>query len=133
MIKKEYSSDLRNGDTLNDIGYMMLRQEENPDWAIELFRFNVQLFPDNGNLWDSLGDGYKKKGDKEKAIKAYQKAYELDPSLTASIKSLAELGIKVEVKTKKEAVVDNSILKSYVGKYELKPGFVLTVTYETIN
>ncbi|MBG6128907.1 CubicO group peptidase (beta-lactamase class C family) [Aquimarina sp. EL_43] len=130
MIKKEYSSDLRNGDALNDMGYMILRQEKNPDWAIELFRLNVQLFSDNGNLWDSLGDGYKKKGDKEEAIKAYQKAYELDPSLAASINSLAELGIKVETKVKKEAVVDHSILKSYIGKYELKPGFVLTVMYK---
>jgi CubicO group peptidase (beta-lactamase class C family) len=28
------------------------------EWAVELFELNTRLFPDDGNLWDSLGEAY---------------------------------------------------------------------------
>ena len=36
-----------------------------------------QGYPEDGNLWDSLGDGYKANNLKEDAIKSYEKAIEL--------------------------------------------------------
>ncbi len=27
-------------------------------WAIEIFKLNVENFPYDGNLWDSLGEAY---------------------------------------------------------------------------
>ncbi|NQY36144.1 MAG: DUF3471 domain-containing protein [Alteromonadaceae bacterium] len=130
MIKKEYSENFKDASVLNRLGYLILGENTNVAWAIELFKLNVQLFPDDGTLWDSLGDGYKKNGDKKLAINAYLKPNKLDPTITESIKSLAELGIKVEAKVRTEAVVDELILKRYVGKYELKPGFILSVLFE---
>ena len=50
---------------------------ENKEWAVELFKKNVQLYPNDGNLWDSLGDGYKANNQKEEAISSYKKAVEL--------------------------------------------------------
>jgi tetratricopeptide (TPR) repeat protein len=45
--------------------------------ALELFKVNVQIYPNDCNLWDSLGDGYKANDLKKDAIKSYQKAIEL--------------------------------------------------------
>ena len=62
---------------LGEVSKLLLRFNENIDWALELFKTNVQLYPEDGNLWDSLGDGYKANNLKEEAIKSYQKAIEL--------------------------------------------------------
>ena len=39
------------------MGYLTLRQG-NKDWAHKLFKLNTELFPDDGNVWDSLGEYY---------------------------------------------------------------------------
>jgi len=44
---------------------------------LELFKLNVKLFPENGNLWDSLGEGFLKYNMKDEAIRSYTKAVEL--------------------------------------------------------
>ncbi len=63
--------------------------------AIEYFLKNVKNDPTNANSYDSLGDGYKAKGDKANAIKNYKKALSLNPPAkvkAASEASLRELG-----------------------------------------
>jgi len=62
---------------LNRFGYRILEKENEPGWAIELFKLNAQLFPEDGNLWDSLGEAYLKYGEKEQALESYKKAVEL--------------------------------------------------------
>jgi len=62
---------------LNRYGYRILEKENEPGWAMELFKLNVQLFPEDGNLWDSLGEAYLKYGEKKQAIESYKKAVEL--------------------------------------------------------
>ena len=42
---------------LNQFGNDKLRKGQ-VEWAIELFEINTRLFPDDGNLWDSLGEAY---------------------------------------------------------------------------
>lgn len=128
LLKNEHASAIGNSEFLNQLGYVLFESDNTLDWAIELFKMNADLFPNEANSWDSLGDGYKKKGDKERAIKAYQAAYKLDSTITASINSLAELGVKVE--QKKEVMVEASILKSYIGEYQLKPGMIISITVE---
>jgi len=59
--------------TLNAIGYQLL-QSDNDEKAIEIFKYNVELYPKSANVYDSLGDGYDKIGNLKKAIKNYQKA-----------------------------------------------------------
>ena len=60
-FKKITLMNLQIQEALNTIGNIILRSNENLEWALELFKINVQLYPDDGNLWDSLGDGYKSK------------------------------------------------------------------------
>lgn len=64
----------------NRIGFKLLEKEIEPGWGLELLKLNTQLFLDDGNLWDSLGDAHYKYGQKENAIKAYTKALELSPN-----------------------------------------------------
>ncbi|MEZ0540884.1 alpha/beta fold hydrolase [Fibrella arboris] len=63
---------------LNEWGYSFLKQGE-PAKAIEVFRLNVALHPDNANTYDSLGEAYLKANQKALAIENYQKSLQLNP------------------------------------------------------
>ena len=65
---------------LNGLGYVLLRENRSKD-AVEVFKFNVELFPDIANVYDSLGETYALLGDQKLAIENYRKAFELDPTL----------------------------------------------------
>jgi len=75
---------------LNQIGYELLFEGE-PERAIQAFELNTRLFPDVPNVWDSLGEAWRKKGDKQKALKYYKKALELDPELPTALQAVEEL------------------------------------------
>ncbi len=68
---------------LNEVGYELLFSED-IDQAIATFQLNTELFPDVANVWDSLGEAWLKKGDREKALKYYQKALAIDPGLPSA-------------------------------------------------
>ena len=85
--EKEYLLHLHS--VLNDYGDTILKKENEPDWAMELFKLNVELFPQDGNLLDSLGEAYLKYGEKEQAIRSSEKAVELGSE--GSQKILTEL------------------------------------------
>ena len=53
---------------LNNIGYQFL-QNKMPVAAIEVFKLNVEMYPDKVNVYDSLAEAYMAAGDKEKASK----------------------------------------------------------------
>ena len=78
LLQENYADDITDSRLLNSFGNLLIgRLNENLDWALELFKINVQQYPEDGNLWDSLGDGYKVNNLKYDAIKSYQKAIEL--------------------------------------------------------
>ncbi|MBO9658629.1 MAG: tetratricopeptide repeat protein, partial [Chitinophagaceae bacterium] len=64
--------------SMNGIGYKLLRLNKIDD-AILVFEQNTKDYPSSANTWDSLAEAYDKKGNKELAIKNYQKSLELDP------------------------------------------------------
>ncbi len=73
--------------TLNIIGYQLLQADENKK-AIEVFEYNVELYPKSANVYDSLGDGFDKIGKKKKALNNYINAVSIaeetnDPNLLA--------------------------------------------------
>jgi Flp pilus assembly protein TadD len=51
----------------------------NVDEAIELFKLNVSAFPHSWNAYDSLGEAYARKGERDLAIRNYEKSLELNP------------------------------------------------------
>jgi tetratricopeptide (TPR) repeat protein len=79
-----------NEGAVNALGYRLLRAGE-VERAIEVFLINTEQFPGSANVWDSLGDGYRAKGDTAQAIASYQKALEIDPNFAASRQNIAEL------------------------------------------
>jgi CubicO group peptidase (beta-lactamase class C family) len=63
---------------LNSLGYKYIRKNE-MDNAIKVFLFNVELYPDNSNVYDSLAEAYMMNDDLKLAIDAYKKSLELNP------------------------------------------------------
>lgn len=74
---KSKNISFKNKAVLNRIGNKLTLKEKKPGWGLALLNLNVNLFPDDGNLWDSLGDAYFKYQIREKAINSYSKALEL--------------------------------------------------------
>lgn len=75
---------------INATGYSLLSAKK-IDEAIELLALNVKLFPKAWNTYDSLGEAYALKGNKELAIKNYEKSMELNPKNDNGKDALAKL------------------------------------------
>ncbi len=78
---------------LNTLGYQLL-QVGMTKQAIEIFKLNVEQFPKSSNVYDSLGEGYMKAGDKKNAIKNYEKSLKLNPDNTNAKQMLEQLNSK---------------------------------------
>ncbi|MEP6646159.1 MAG: DUF2911 domain-containing protein [Saprospiraceae bacterium] len=79
---------------LNTYGYQVLNQGKS-DEAIHILMLNTQNHPESANAWDSLGEAYAIKGDKENAIKNFKKSLSLNPTEATkanSMKYLKKLG-----------------------------------------
>ena len=111
---------------LNRLGYQFLRNKE-IEKAIAIFELNTQEYPNSSNVYDSYAEALREKGEKEKAIENYTKALELNPGSQNAMAMLKELGVDPADIVEK-ITVDESILETYVGKYELAPNFILTVS-----
>ena len=109
---------------INTLGYRLLGNSQ-VDEAIEVFARNVKDHPKSFNTYDSLAEGYKIKGEKEKAITYYKKSLALNPGNTNGIKMLAELGVTYEP-TKLEVSVKQ--MERYAGKYQMGSGEVINIT-----
>lgn len=64
---------------LNRIGFKQVSENKNIEWGIALLKLNTEMFTDDGNLWDSLGEGYYLINDRGNAIKSFEIALELKP------------------------------------------------------
>ncbi|MBS1493833.1 MAG: serine hydrolase [Bacteroidetes bacterium] len=85
--KKNYSA---SEEDINLYGYQLLGDKKYDD-AIEVLKLNVDLFPDSFNVYDSLGEAYLAKGDKENALKNYKKSVELNPKSTSGLEAIKKL------------------------------------------
>lgn len=113
---------------LNSLGYYYMETNE-MDKAIAIFQLNIKEYPDAFNPYDSMGEAYRKNDDQEKSIINYKKSVELNPGNSGAIQALKEMGVDTEGLVK-EVKVDAALLDSYVGEYELAPGFSIVVTHE---
>ncbi|HEU5148524.1 MAG TPA: DUF2911 domain-containing protein [Chryseosolibacter sp.] len=76
---------------MNIYGYQLLQQGAH-DEAIAIFTINTERHPKSANTWDSLGEGYVAKGDKQNAIKCFKKSLSLNPP--ANVKANSEKFLK---------------------------------------
>lgn len=78
------------GRTINAFGYQLLERNRLDD-AITVFKLNTEAYPDSANAFDSLAEGYGRRGQREDAIKNYERALQLDPNLTSASDALRRL------------------------------------------
>ena len=64
---------------LNTYGYTLMLQFKDIDRAIEIFKMNIEKYPNSWNVYDSLAEAFGVKGDKENAAKYYKLALDKAP------------------------------------------------------
>src|SRR5215211_7503722 len=72
---------------LNQLGYRLLRSGKTTE-AIEIFKLNVEAYPQGFNTYDSLAEAYMTANQREFAIQSYKKSLELNPSNTSAVEAL---------------------------------------------
>ena len=107
---------------MNQLGYRLLGDKKIKD-AIEVLKLNVEMFPDSFNPYDSLGEAYLADDQTDLALANYKQSVKLNPENEGGKLAISKL-------EGNEAKVDIAKLKLCVGKYELRPGFVVTITLE---
>ena len=75
---------------INIIGYELINQDRNMD-ALRILKLNTEKYPDDFNTHDSYGEILLLTGDKENAIKAYEKSLALNPDNENAKKVLLEI------------------------------------------
>ena len=86
-LSKEYNLD--EGE-VNLLGYRLMAAH-NMGAAIDVLTLNVESFPRSWNVYDSLGEAYMNSGQKELAIRNYEKSIELNPNNASGIETLKKL------------------------------------------
>jgi dienelactone hydrolase len=61
---------------LNDLGYRLLAAGKGHE-AVSIFKLNAETFPNSANAYDSLGEACELTGERDLAIKSYQRSLEL--------------------------------------------------------
>ncbi|MGO3182665.1 MAG: serine hydrolase [Aequorivita sp.] len=111
---------------MNSVGYSLLQVGKKNE-AEAVFKLNMEAFPESSNVYDSYAEVLMEQGNNELAIANYKKSIEMNPANQNGIDMLKKLGVETEGMVK-DATVSDAVLESYVGEYELKPGFILSIT-----
>lgn len=75
---------------INQLGYRFINAKK-LDQAILVLKLDVDTYPESFNTWDSLGEAYMDRGDKDLAIRNYSKSLELNPNNHGARTQLAKL------------------------------------------
>jgi len=78
---------------MNALGYEYLISKKVKE-AIAVIKMNVAAFPESWNAYDSFGEVYAAAGEKELAIKNYEKSLQLNPKSQSGIDALKKLKAK---------------------------------------
>lgn len=86
QLKKENPTayNFEDENELNLYGYALLQEHLNIE-AIEVFKLNVEQFPNSSNVYDSLGEAYIMSGNKELSVVNYEKSLALNPENFSAI------------------------------------------------
>ena len=80
---------------LSRIGYEYLKANKF-EKAKAIFEINIALYPEKSNVYDSMGDAFKKENDTLKAIEYYEKSIAINPENRNSMKNLKKLKKNIE-------------------------------------
>ncbi len=90
FLESKIGKNVEYGTFYNEYGYYLLKNSKATE-AIQKFKKQIEMFPNDPNSFDSLGDGYLAAGNKKEAKEQFKKALEIDPSFEPSKKKLKEL------------------------------------------
>lgn len=76
---------------LNDLGYRLMGMGKLKE-AVEIFKLNVEAYPQGFNTYDSLAEAYMNMNEREPAIRNFKKSLELNPNNTNAVEMLKKLG-----------------------------------------
>lgn len=90
LVRKALEAEPENGFFLDSLGWVFYRKG-NADEAIRYIRMAIiRMSEDDAELRSHLGDAYLLKGDKERAVSEWKRAYRLDPTLKGLQEKLNE-------------------------------------------
>jgi CubicO group peptidase (beta-lactamase class C family) len=75
---------------LNALGYRLMARGKMKE-AVEIFKLNVEAYPQGFNTYDSLGEAYMNMNERELAIQNFKKSLELNPKNTSAVENLKKL------------------------------------------
>jgi len=75
---------------LNRLGYRLLGEGLIKE-SLEIFKLNIEAYPESVNPYDSMAEAYLNDGNKELAIEYYNKALKINPNFNASIGGLNKI------------------------------------------
>jgi predicted Zn-dependent protease len=75
---------------LNSYGYVLLAAKKNTE-ALNIFKLNTLIYPENAGTFDSLAEAWERTGDKAAAIRNYEKVLQLKPGNERAMMKIAEL------------------------------------------
>lgn len=126
-LKKNNASEFDFGENeLNRLGNEYLNKQE-MEKALAVLKLNTEAYPKSSNTFGNYGVALMKNSNKEGAIENFKKSVELNPANPKAIEKLKELGVNADDLIE-DVIIDEAILETYVGRYELAPSFILTVT-----
>lgn len=67
-------------DEINELGLRLLYDKKDVKAAIEVLKLNTEQFPKSFNVWDSLAEAYYQAGNREDAIRYYEKSLQINPN-----------------------------------------------------
>lgn len=76
---------------LNRLGTHLMDRKGRIDDAVEVFRLNAEVYPEDADIWDSLAEGHMRRGETEQAVAFYKKSLELNPNNSNARAKLEEL------------------------------------------
>ncbi|CAM1365267.1 Tetratricopeptide repeat-containing protein [Tenacibaculum sediminilitoris] len=93
--EKDSLSPVTRESNLNRLGYHYLRSNEFEN-AINIFKINIELYPNSSNTYDSTGDAYTKMKDTANAVMYYKKALAINSENRSAKRNLEKLASKKE-------------------------------------
>lgn len=79
----------RSGSEFNSLGYTLLGQKKYNE-ALNVFKLNCIIYPNDYNLWDSLAEAYERINNKVLVIETYKKVLALNPTNTKAKSKIDE-------------------------------------------
>ena len=126
-LKKDHADDYElDEDQMNTLGYTYLTAG-NTKAALAVFRINTEAYPNSSNVFDSYGEALMADGQKEAAVENYKKSLELNPGNDNAVQMLEKMGVTHAVEMPE---LSADVLETYVGTYNLAPGFDIEITRE---